>query len=115
MRHRVMVDGVFIFGPGKADVLDAIGKTGSLAAAAKSIGMSYMRIWHLVKQMQGIFREPVVELHRGGKTRGAKLTPAGKKALALYRRMEKEAIEATEETWREFCAMVRHRAEVEED
>ena len=84
MRHRVMIDGKFVFGPGKADLLSAIAATGSLAAAARSIGMSYMRAWTLVQAMQHEFTKPVVELQRGGKDQGAKLTPTGEKALKLY-------------------------------
>ncbi len=102
-----MVNGKFIFGPGKAALLAAIRETGTLAAAARSIGMSYMRAWNLVQSMQGEFVEPVVELHRGGKTQGAKVTPTGEKALALYRQMESEAIAATEKTWRKFRRLVR--------
>jgi len=104
-----MVDGEFVFGPGKADVLAAIEKAGSLAAAAREIGMSYMRIWNLVQEMQKTFADPVVDLQRGGKAQGAKLTPTGKKALTLYRQMETEALAATEKTWRKFHTMVRPR------
>ncbi len=107
MRHRVMVDGKYVFGPGKADVLSAIEETGSLAAAARSLGMSYMRAWKLVQGMQKAFAEPLVELQRGGKTQGAKLTPTGEKALGLYRKMETEALAASAKTWREFCGIVR--------
>jgi len=110
MRHRVMIDGKFVFGPGKADLLSAIAATGSLAAAARSISMSYMRAWKLVQAMQQDFAEPVVELHRGGKDQGAKLTPTGEKAVALYRQMEKEALVATAATWLKFNAMMRQAA-----
>ncbi len=109
MRHRVMVDGEFVFGPGKAEVLAAIEKTGSLAAAARSMEMSYMRAWKLIQEMQQLFAMPVVELHRGGKTQGAKLTPTGEKALSLYRQMEAEALAATAKTWRTFYGMMRRR------
>ena len=107
LRHRVMVDGVYVFGPGKADVLEAIQATGSLSGAARSIGMSYMRAWKLLQSMQENFTEPLVELHRGGKNQGAKLTPAGEKALTLYRKMENEALAATEATWRKFRSLVK--------
>ncbi len=103
-----MIDGKFVFGPGKADLLGAIAVNGSLAAAARSIGMSYMRAWKLVQGMQEDFAKPVVELQRGGKEQGAKLTPTGEKAIALYRQMEKEALTATAATWRKFNAMMRH-------
>ena len=35
-------------GPGKADILEAIGETGSIAAAGRHLGMSYKRAWRLV-------------------------------------------------------------------
>lgn len=105
-----MIGGKFIFGPGKADLLSAIAATGSLAAAARKIGMSYMRAWKLVQDMQNDFSKPVLELHRGGKDQGAKLTPTGEKALALYQQMEEEALAATAATWRKFNAMMRHSA-----
>jgi len=108
LRHRVMVDGKFVFGPGKADILAGIAATGSLAAAARSIGMSYMRAWTLVQAMQKEFTKPVVDMQRGGRDQGAKLTPTGEKALALYLQMEGEALAATAGTWRKFNALMRH-------
>jgi len=35
------------------------------------------------------------------------LTPAGELALALYRRMEGEALAATEPAWKEFCGLLK--------
>jgi molybdate transport repressor ModE-like protein len=53
--------------------------------------------------MHRLYAKPLLELQRGGKTRGgAKLTPAGEKALVDYRRMEDEALAATEPAWKEF-------------
>ena len=102
-----MIDGKFVFGPGKADLLAEIARRGSLAAAARSMGMSYMRAWKLVQAMQLTFTEPVLEMQRGGKGQGAKLTPTGEEALALYRRMETDALEATAGTWKRFNEIVR--------
>jgi molybdate transport system regulatory protein len=103
LRHRVMVQGKWVFGPGKADLLSAIKKHGSLAAAARSMKMSYMRAWVLLQEMQAAFSEPVAELHRGGKAKGgATLTPTGERAVALYRQMEEEALTATEKNWQAF-------------
>jgi len=103
-----MSAGKFVFGPGKADLLSAICETGSLVAAARDLGMSYMRAWRLVQEMHRLYAKPLVELRRGGKTKGgAKLTPAGEKALLLYRRMESEALAATEPAWKEFCSLLR--------
>ena len=38
-------------GPGKIALLEAIRSTGSISAAARSIGMSYRRAWLLVEEI----------------------------------------------------------------
>ena len=73
-------------GPGKADLLAAIQRTGSISAAGRDLGMSYRRAWLLVDTMNRCFRRPLVEAHPGGgKNAGAKLTVEGQNALAAYR------------------------------
>jgi molybdate transport system regulatory protein len=90
-------------GPGKADLLEAIDRAGTLAGAAQSLGMSYMRAWKLLQAMNASFKEPLVTTSRGGSERGhAALTATGAGALALYRRMETAAREAAEPAWREL-------------
>src|SRR5258705_5968570 len=42
-RWRLVRDGRIALGPGKADLLEAIDATGSISAAAQSLGMSYRR------------------------------------------------------------------------
>jgi molybdate transport system regulatory protein len=67
--------------------------------------MSYMRAWKLLQTMNTCFREPLVDTSRGGSGHGhATLTVTGHAVLALYRRMEREAAEAIEPTWRELLA-----------
>ncbi len=65
-RLRVMHRGEIALGPGKIDLLMAIQTHGSIAKGAKTLGMSYMRAWTLVKVMNGAFEEPLVERERGG-------------------------------------------------
>ena len=73
-------------GPGKADLLEAIIREGSISAAGRALGMSYRRAWLLVDTMSRCFCAPLVETHPGGgKNAGARLTPAGEAALAAYR------------------------------
>ena len=73
-------------GPGKADLLDAIAREGSISAAGRALGMSYRRAWLLVDTMNRCFRAPLVETHPGGgKQAGARLTAEGEAALAAYR------------------------------
>jgi len=102
-RLRVMRRREIALGPGRVDLLEFIGKTGSLRAAAKKMGMSYMRAWTLVKYTNRCFEKPLVEVVRGGKTGGgAKLTEAGWDVVRLYRRMEKQSQGAVKETWSEL-------------
>ncbi|MDQ3282718.1 MAG: LysR family transcriptional regulator [Acidobacteriota bacterium] len=99
IRPRIRVvadDGTILLGPGKADLLDAIARSGSIRAAAEELGMSYMRAWTLVRTMNVAFRNPLVEKVRGGAEQGAQLTKAGEKVLRIYRRMEEKAERAVE-------------------
>ena len=68
-------------GPGKAALLRAIGRTGSISAAGRELGMSYRRAWLLVDTMNRCFATPLVETHSGS---GARVTEAGEQALADY-------------------------------
>src|SRR5262245_18607154 len=75
-RLRLVHRGEIALGPGKADLLDALARTGSLAQAAREMEMSYMRAWSLVRTMNAAFRRPLVTTRRGGQGRGgAALTP----------------------------------------
>ena len=95
MHLRVgLLDGV-AFGPGKADLLEGIRDTGSIAAAGRRMKMSYTRAWGLVEAMNREFRRPLVASEKGGAGRGgARLTPLGEDVLGRYRRMEEAAAEA---------------------
>ncbi len=80
------------FGPGKAALLRAIGETGSISAAARSLGMSYAKAWHLTEDMNSVFQERLVDTFAGGNRRGgATLTPAGEKMLDIYQSICDEA------------------------
>jgi molybdate transport system regulatory protein len=84
-------------GPGKADLLDHIRYTGSIAAAGRALGISYKRAWQLVETMNGCFAEPLVTASRGGRGHGnSVLTPTGEAVLASYRGLTK-SIEASSE------------------
>lgn len=94
MRIRVFLDKRML-GPGKMELLAHIDATGSLSAAAKQMGMSYMRAWKLVQDLNRNPHRLIVEMSRGGAGGGAgKLTPLGAKALALYQKMEGESTKA---------------------
>jgi molybdate transport system regulatory protein len=73
-------------GPGKADLLEAIGREGSISGAARAMGMSYRRAWLLVDAMNRCWQTPLVAtLAGGGEGRGAHVTELGARVLAAYR------------------------------
>jgi molybdate transport system regulatory protein len=85
---RVTLSDTFYVGPGRADLLDLIAATGSIAEAARRMGMSYKRAWGLVQALNDGFGAPLVETARGGKEQGAALTAAGREVLERYRGMQ---------------------------
>jgi molybdate transport system regulatory protein len=92
LRLRITLTPGTLLGPGKADLLEGIRETGSIAAAARRMGMSYKRAWYLIDTMNSYFREPVVFSNKGGKTGGgAQLTTTGRAVLDRYRRLETKA------------------------
>jgi molybdate transport system regulatory protein len=107
-RIRVVQGDTIVLGPGKADLLRAIARSGTLRDAAAELGMSYMRAWKLVRIMNERFREPLIVMTRGGTEGGhAELTPAGREVLKLYRRIERESAAATRQSWKSLRKMLR--------
>ena len=95
LKIRLLRDDEVAMGPGKADLLEAIAKTGSISAAARAMDMSYRRAWLLVDVMNRSFREPLVRSATGGaKGGGAGLTDAGLEVLKLFRAIEADAVAA---------------------
>jgi len=52
-RLRIVLGQNIAVGPGKADLLEGIRETGSIAAAGRRLGMSYKRAWLLIDTMNG--------------------------------------------------------------
>ncbi|WP_303906424.1 winged helix-turn-helix domain-containing protein [Thiohalomonas denitrificans] len=94
-RLRILFGEAIAIGPGKAELLEAIGESGSISAAARDMGMSYRRAWLLVDTMNQCFCGPLVETAMGGKGGGgATVTELGREVLHRYRTMERIAAEA---------------------
>ena len=95
LKLRVYAQDVIAMGPGKADLLAAIERAGSISAAGRELGMSYRRCWELVSIMNAHFREPLVLSAEGGAHGGgAELSPLGRDVLKRYRAMERRAAKA---------------------
>lgn len=107
LRLRLVFAHGAMLGPGKADLLEGIAETGSIAAAGRRMGMSYKRAWLLVETMNALFRAPLVDSARGGsRGGGAQLTEAGRTVLDLYRRLEAKARDAGGAEIAELSAMI---------
>ena len=107
LKIRVMAGPVIAFGPGKATLLAAIERTGSITAAAREMGMSYRRAWLLVDEMNRSFRQPLVETAAGGPGGGgAHVTPFGQDVLHRYRQMEEKAVAAVAQEMGDLTAMM---------
>jgi len=82
-------------GPGKIALLEAIGRSGSIAAAGREMGMSYRRAWLLIDSLNRMFDEPVVNASPGGAHGGgAALSGLGRDLVAAYRTMEADTVAA---------------------
>jgi molybdate transport repressor ModE-like protein len=79
-RLRVMCGRDAALAPGRVQVLELTGETGSMRSAAARMGMACMTSWMHVKTLNRRFRSPVVVAKRGGKAGGgAVLTKMGQK------------------------------------
>jgi molybdate transport system regulatory protein len=106
MRIRIYA-GDRMVGPGKMELLAQIDATGSLSASARQIGMSYMRAWNLVQDLNSNPERPLIEMSRGGPSGGtAKVTSLGKKVLALYQRMERKSASAASPDGRKLARLL---------
>ncbi|MCW8860862.1 MAG: LysR family transcriptional regulator [Rhodospirillales bacterium] len=75
-------------GPGKIALLNLIEETGGISAAARELGMSYRRAWHLLDTLNVALGQPVVETIVGGAGGGgARLTAVGKELVSRYDEM----------------------------
>lgn len=84
-------------GPGKADLLDAIDREGSISAAGRALGMSYRRTWLLVDTMNRCWDLPLVETAMGGKQGGgARVTELGHGILRHYRALQNDLDRASD-------------------
>jgi len=106
-RLRVLLGASIAIGPGKAELLEAIGRSGSISAAAREMGMSYRRAWLLVEAVNAAFVEPVVATATGGSGGGgAQLTDFGHEVVARYRKLEQIAEKAVAKEFAAFSKLL---------
>src|SRR5262245_6565599 len=78
-------DGVYAFGPGIAEILQAIDRTGWIKAAASDLGKSYRHVWDRLKGAEAALDRRLVEARVGGHgPRRSFLTPEATRLLAAF-------------------------------
>ena len=108
LRIRIVFGKDAMMGPGKAELLERIERSGSIAAAGREMGMSYKRAWMLIETMNSMFRAEVVESTRGGPGGGgAVLTELGHEVVRLYRAFEAQAAIAGTKQVTELAQLLR--------
>jgi molybdate transport system regulatory protein len=82
-------NGQMIFGPGRMRILEAVGRNGSILAAAKELGMSYRAVWGKIKASEESLGQPLVTKHIGGPHGGgSELTPFGQALVDSFRQLQ---------------------------
>jgi molybdate transport system regulatory protein len=97
-RHWIVNEkGKIIIGEGRCEILENIEKTGSLNKTAKIMKMSYKGVWSKIKVTEDYLK---VRLVASDKTRGSRLTRAGKDLLEKYHMMKEKCLKADDEIFR---------------
>ncbi|MBN1335010.1 MAG: LysR family transcriptional regulator [Deltaproteobacteria bacterium] len=85
------VDGRHGLGEGLALLLPWVEASGTLAAGAREVGLSYRHAWDLVRQGEAALGFPLVATRAGGRRGGSTtLTPDALRLVALFRKLEQE-------------------------
>ena len=90
IRGRVWVDkdGELYMGGGRAILLEKIDDLGSIAAAARAMGLGYRNAWLWIQTANRLAGMPLVEKTTGGPGGGhTRLTAEGRKAVAQYKEL----------------------------
>ncbi len=70
----------------RIELLEAIGATGSISAAADQLGVNYRVAWNKIKEMEDGLGVALLHTHIGGSHGGgAELTPAAEEFIRRYR------------------------------
>ena len=73
--------GEVVLGGGKAALLLAVERLGSIQRAAEEFGMSYRHAWGTIRKIEQRAGFKVLDRRLGGKDGGAQLTPKGKEFI----------------------------------
>ncbi|MEW6357529.1 MAG: LysR family transcriptional regulator [Planctomycetota bacterium] len=81
----IELDGRYLMGDGRAALLQAIDRCGSIIGAARELCISYRHAWGYIQKVESRLGMKIVETRRGGAQGGrTSLTKRGKDFLQKY-------------------------------
>ena len=89
-----------LFGEGKADLLEAVDRLGSLRSAAKSMRMSYRHAWGLLRELDEAAGFAFLEHSGSGPRSSLRLTREGRRFVDVYRRFRESLDHLVQERFR---------------
>jgi molybdate transport system regulatory protein len=90
----VDASGDVLFGMGRVKILEAIDRSGSINAAAKSLKMSYRAVWGRIKATEERLGKSLVVRTTGGASGGGStLTPFARELIRDYKAFRLQVIE----------------------
>ena len=96
-------NGIKFFGEGPLRLLRCVEKTGSLRAAAMSMGMAYTKALKLIRNAENALAIPLISRSTGGKDGGGSyLTEEGKEWLQRYENYRDACKEANSKLYLEY-------------
>ena len=96
------MDDQYVFDFGISEILKAVQQSGSMKAAAQSLGKSYRHVWARIKEAEQALGEPLVDARVGGKeARRSSLTELAGRLVSDYDALRGRMFEVVEQ---EFSA-----------
>jgi molybdate transport system regulatory protein len=94
-----------VFGEGPCELLERVGRTGSLKSAAREMGMSYSKAWTVIRRAEKQLGFQLLLGKAGGSDGGGSLlTPGAEELILRYRRFSAEAAELLPELYKKHFA-----------
>src|SRR3989338_4145653 len=95
-------DGVVVLSAWRIQLLEAIEATGSIPAAAEKLKVPYRRAWEKLQEIEAGLGAKVIDTAVGGlHGGGARLTPAGRRAVEQFHRFSAGFEEGVARRYRE--------------
>ena len=93
IKARIVVqrDGKDFLGPGRIELMQRIQQTGSIAEAARDMGLSYRKAMNLVREVNRVGKEEAILTWKGGPSKGgAAISKYGLQIIEHYQQVRNQ-------------------------